>query len=113
MWQLLKPSLAAAKSEFGGRQTRVWQLPNLYIIYYILYPVCIAYILYSYMRAGQTSPHMEYGMRYDFYVLSEKRLPVDIIIWLIRRSLETIWRFEVIHIVPNFSNLVAWCDRGV
>ena len=61
--------------------------------------------IYMYMRAGQTSPHMEYGTRYDFYLLSEKWLPVDIILWLIRRFLETIWRFEVTHIVPNFSNL--------
>ena len=65
----------------------------------------LSLFIYTYMRAGQTSPHMEYGMRYDFYAPSEKRLPVDIIVWLIRRSLETIWRFEVTHIVPNCNNL--------
>ena len=37
--------------------------------------------------------------------LAKKRRPVDIVLWLIRRSLKTIWNFEVIRIVPNLSNL--------
>ena len=77
-----------------------------YIIYQEVYLSLSLYIyIYIYMRAGQTSPDMEYGMRYDFYLLSEKRLPVDIILCLIRRSLETSRRFEETHIVPNSSNL--------